>query len=445
MFYLGIDQHKSQLTVNLRGEDGNVILKRQVSTQWEKVRAFFADLAEKAGPDGGFLAILEVCGMNPWLLAMLQEYGCRETVVIQPTDRSKQKTDRRDAGKLGHLLWVHRQEFLEGKHPLGLRRVQPPTPQEADDRQLTMLRARLTKKRTAVLNGLHKILRKHNLEQGCPTKKFQTQKVRRWLTEMELPTLDRLELNLLLPQWDLLDEQLKAVEERIAERAACDERAQLLESVPGFGHYSALAIASRIGDIERFRRPDSLANYFGLTPGCRDSGEATQRLGSITKQGSKLVRYLLGQAVVRLLRCDEKMRAWFKRIKKRRGAKIARVAVMRRLTTILWHMLKKKEKYRYEPTLPKHQEFVAFEGQVDSADMPAEQPAGEADKNRALRDDSNKVPSRGSKRGATAGPTRVPRKARTKGSVSRGASPEPPKDLTPEAQRGRAARRKEQG
>ena len=130
MLYLGIDQHKRQLTVNLRNEDGTVILKRQVSTQWEKVRAFFADLAEKAGSEGGFMAILEVCGMNPWLLDMLKEYGCREIVITQPTTRSKQKTDGRDAGVLSHLLWVHRQQFVDGKHPLGVRRVQPPTPQE---------------------------------------------------------------------------------------------------------------------------------------------------------------------------------------------------------------------------------------------------------------------------------------------------------------------------
>lgn len=362
MFYLGIDQHKRQLTVNVRDEDGSVLLKRQVSTHWEKVRAFFADLAEKADSKGGFLTILEVCGMNPWLLDMLQEYGCRETVVIQPTDRSKQKTDRRDAGELSHLLWVHRQQFLDGKHPLGLRRVQPPTAQQADDRQLTALRARLTRKRTAVLNGIHKILRKHNLEQGCPTKKFQTQKVRRWLGELELPAVDRLELNLLLPQWELLDEQMEVVEAKIAERAAVDEQVQLLETVPGLGHYSAVAIASRIGDIERFKRPGSLANYFGLTPGCRNSGEAMQRLGSITKQGSKMVRYLLNQAVVRVLRFDGAMRGWFKRIKKRRGAKIARVAVMRRLATILWHMLKKKQKYRYDSPIKKHREFEAFEG-----------------------------------------------------------------------------------
>jgi len=362
MLYLGIDQHKRQLTVNLRSEEGSVILKRQVSTQWEKVRAFFADLAEKARPEGGFLAILEVCGMNPWLLEMLHDYGCRETVVIQPTERSKQKTDRRDAGDLSHLLWVHRQQFLEGKHPQGLRRIQPPTPQQADDRQLTALRARLTKKRTAVLNGLHKILRKHNLEQKCPTKKFQTQKVRRWLTEIELPGVDRLEVNLLLPQWELLDGQLEVVEVKIAERAADDEQVKLLESVPGMGHYSAVAIASRIGNIQRFKRADSLANYFGLTPGCRNSGDVTQRLGSITKRGSKMVRYLLNQAVIKVLRFDGAMRGWFKRIKRRRGAKIARVAVMRRLATILWHMLTRKEKYRYDSPIKKHQEFEAFEG-----------------------------------------------------------------------------------
>jgi len=123
-----------------------------------------------------------------------------------------------------------------------------------------------------------------------------------------------------------------------------------------------VAIASRIGDIERFRRPGSLANYFGLTPGCRNSGEATNRLGSITKRGSKLVRYLLGQAVVKVLRFDAGMRDWYKRIKRRRGSKIARVAVMRRMVTILWHMLKKKQRYHYELLLKKHQEFVAFEG-----------------------------------------------------------------------------------
>jgi hypothetical protein len=57
----------------------------------------FLPILPRRRPDGGYLAILEVCGMNPWLLEMLKQYGCRETVVIQPTERSKQKTDQRDA------------------------------------------------------------------------------------------------------------------------------------------------------------------------------------------------------------------------------------------------------------------------------------------------------------------------------------------------------------
>jgi hypothetical protein len=80
-----------------------------------------------------------------------------------------------------------------------------------------------------------------------------------------------------------------------------------------------------------------------------------------------MVRYLLNQAVIKVLRFDGAMRAWFKRIKKRRGAKIARVAVMRRLVTILWHMLKRNEKYRYESPIKKHKEFEAFEGSGEAA------------------------------------------------------------------------------
>ncbi len=362
MLYLGIDQHKRQLTVNLRSEDGTVTLQRQVSTQWEKVRAFFADLAEKAKPEGGFLAILEVCGMNPWLLEMLQEYGCREIVVIQPTERSKQKTDRRDAGKLAHLLWVHRQQFLDGKHPLGLRRVQPPTAQEADDRQFTALRARLTKKRTAVLNGIHKILRKHNLEQACPTKMFQTQ---------EGPSLaGRDGAACGGPPGDESALAAMGTARRAiggggseARRAGGGRRAGEAAGI-GAGHGALQCLGHRLADRRHraVQAADSLANFFGLTPGCRNSGEATQRLGSITKRGSKMVRYLLNQAVIKVLRFDGKMRTWFKGIKKRRGSKIARVAVMRRLATILWHMLKKKQKYRYDSPIKKHQEFVTLEG-----------------------------------------------------------------------------------
>jgi transposase len=119
-----------------------------------------------------------------------------------------------------------------------------------------------------------------------------------------------------------------------------------LLTLPGAGAFMALGLAAHVGDVRRFPRPRSLANDWGLTPTCRSSGEQTQRLGSISKEGSPLARFLLGQLVLPVLKRDGRMRTWFLGIKHRRGAKIARVAVMRRLTTILWHMLTRGEPYQ---------------------------------------------------------------------------------------------------
>jgi transposase len=345
MLYLAIDQHRKQLTVNLRNEQGDVILKRQVSTQWPRVRGFLDQTQKTSLPEGGFVAILEVCGFNDWLLKLLVEYGCRQSIVIQPEKRSKKKTDRRDANALGELLWVNRQRLLAGKKVQGVRRIQLPSETEAADRQITALRKRLGQLRTRTVNKIKHILRKHNLEQECPTKGLDTMRGRKWLGQLPLGAIDRLELDQLLGQWRLWDEQIAKAELEIEKRQRTNAIAAVLATIPGCGAYGSLALASRIGSIERFPRPASLANYWGLTPGCRNSGEATDRLGSITKQGSAMARFILAQVILHVLRRDAQQRAWHGRIKRRRGSKIARVAVMRRLATIIWHMVKHNEPY----------------------------------------------------------------------------------------------------
>lgn len=346
MFYLAIDQHRKQLTVNLRDEAGDVVLRRQVSTTWKKVRSFFEQLCERASSDGGFVAILEVCGFNDWLIKMLREYECREIVLIQPEKRDKQKTDRRDANALGELLWVNRQRLLKGKNVQKARRVSIPSAQESDNRQVTELRKKTTDGRTRIINRVHRLLAKHNLHQDCPAKGIQTKKTRRWLQELELPSIDRLEMDHLLAQWELYDQQLEALNEEIKKRQAQDENACLLASLPGANAFNSLTLACRIsGGIDRFPRGSSLANFWGLTPGCRNSGENKKRLGSITKAGSPMARRILGHLVLHVLRKDAWMRKWYRRIKQRRGSKIARVAVMRRLATIIWHMLKYRQPY----------------------------------------------------------------------------------------------------
>jgi len=67
--YLGIDQHARQITVSLRDENGDVVQARQVSTQPEKIKAFLEQLRRKGLQNGeSFVAVLEVCGFNDWLI-----------------------------------------------------------------------------------------------------------------------------------------------------------------------------------------------------------------------------------------------------------------------------------------------------------------------------------------------------------------------------------------
>jgi transposase len=345
MLYLAIDQHRKQLTVNLRNEAGDVILRRQVSTQWDKVKAFFAQWQQQAASEGGYMAIVEVCGFNDWLLKMLSEYGCGEIVVVQG-ERTKRKTDRRDANALCELLWTNRHRLLAGQRVNRLRRVEPASPADAEARQVTSLRQHLVWQRTRTRNRIQHILLKHNLQQHCPTKSIEAKAARRWLEKLELKAIDRLELDCLLAQWELWDRQIQSIDDRIRAQQARHATAAIVASLPGTSAYSSLAIGSRVGDIGRFPRPASLANFWGLAPGCGNSGDKTQRIGSITKQGSRQVRFLLGQMVLHVLRADKRIRDWYREVRKRRGSKTARVAVMRRLATIIWHMVKHRQAYQ---------------------------------------------------------------------------------------------------
>ena len=345
MLYVGIDQHRKQLTVSVRDESGSVLIRRQVSTEWQKVRTFFNELCEMAESHGGYLAVVEICGFNHWLLKLLPEHGCAETIVVQPGEQSSHKTDRRDASGLSEILWINRDRVAQGLPIRGLRRIQMPGAAEQADRRLTSLRHDVGRELTRAINRVKAILRRHNLEQECPTKGIQTQRARKWLDRLPLSPVERAELSHQLARQDLLRRQHTQLQLEIALRYEINPAARLISTIPGAAAYSALGLACRVGDIRRFKHPRSLANYWGLTPGSRNSGEATQRLGSITKQGSALARFLLGQLVLHVLRDDVWMRTWFRAIKRRRGSKIARVAVMRRLATIIWHILSKNEAY----------------------------------------------------------------------------------------------------
>jgi transposase len=355
MFYLAIDQHSKQLTVNVRDESGQVILRKQVSTREDAPKEFLMKLSEQAGAEG-YAAIVEVCGFNDWLLDLMPQYGCREIVLIHPGKPGKRKTDRRDANQLGETLWLNRQRLASGQRVQGLRRVNIPSVKEREQRRLTGMRHRVGQERTRILNRIQTLLRRHNLQHSCPTKTLQTNRARTWLEQLSVPALDRFELNQLLLRWKLLEQEREAINALIDQQLAESPDAKLLLSLPGAGAFTALALAAHVGDIKRFPRPRSLANYWGLTPSCRNSGEKQQRLGSISKEGAVLPRFLLGQLLLHVLKRDHKLKAWYLGIKRRRGSKIGRVAVMRRLCTIIWHMLTHRELYSFGGV--RHKELV---------------------------------------------------------------------------------------
>ena len=346
MWSLGIDQHERQITISLRDENGDVLLARQVSTHPEKIQAFFQQLTQDRLQKGEeFVAILEVCGFNDWLIRMLQDYRCYKVILIQPDERKKCKTDRRDAAALSELLWVNRARLLAGKPVRGVRQVDIAASTDQENRRLTTLRKEARQARTRVINKIKHIVRRHNLRWHLPTKTFPTQSAIAWLKALVLPAVDRLEMNYLLADLEHLEQRYVDLEKVIAERCIASEDAMIVSSMPGVGNFTATALACRVGRVERFPRSHSLPNYWGLTPRCRDSGEKTQRLGSITKNGSSMARWLLAQVAYQVLRKDRRLREWYKNIKRRRGSNIARVAVMRKLATIIWHMLKHRKTY----------------------------------------------------------------------------------------------------
>jgi len=346
MLYLGIDLHRKQMTVSLRNPNGDVLLRHQVSTRWAKVEEFRQQLHQALAAGEKYVAVVEVCGFHDWLVHWLrQDERFEQVLVVQPLGRCASKTDRRDADGLSELLWVNRERLLRGERVRGVRTVHLPSAEEQAERCLTQARERLVRRRTQTLNQIHKILRRRNLEWERPTKTFQTVKVRQWLRAVPLDPVDRLAVDHLLAQWELWDGQLAAADACIADRFHANGQARLLATMPGVSMFIALAIACRVSPVERFPRGRSLANFLGLTPGCRSSGE-TERVGSITKVGSRMVRYLLAQAVLHLLRRDGGVRAWYLRIKRRRGGKVARVAVMRRTATIMWRMLRTGQPWR---------------------------------------------------------------------------------------------------
>ena len=116
----------------------------------------------------------------------------------------------------------------------------------------------------------------------------------------------------------------------------------MLCQLPGVGRYTAMLIIAEVGDVARFPTARHLRAWAGLTPTVRSS-DGKARLGHISHQGSPALRWALTEAAQKIPTGGGPLRAMFERIAKRRGRKIAKVAVARQILTLCYYGLRDGE------------------------------------------------------------------------------------------------------
>ncbi|NOX55508.1 MAG: IS110 family transposase [Planctomycetes bacterium] len=332
--FVGLDAHKRQVTVCILDAAGEVVQERSLPL----VEAGWHLLLEMLQPqDQVALEATTHC----WELARRLEPHVARVVVSNPLltraiAHAKVKTDRVDARVLAHLL---RLEYLPA--------VWHPDETTLQLRQLSARREALVGQRTALRNRIHSVLAMRLL---VPPFGLFTQKGQAWLQELlESEALDedaRLMLQSDLRLLQAVQEQIERLEQRLAEVSYPEESIRLLMTLPGVDLVVAVSLWAAIGDIRRFPSPDHLASYLGLVPSTRQSADRCHH-GPITKRGRSQARWMVIQAAQQAARHPGPLGHFFRRLKRRKGHNVAVVATARKLVTIAWHILTKREPYRY--------------------------------------------------------------------------------------------------
>ena len=328
MIIIGCDLHsRMQQIAMLDTETGEVIEKRLEHESGEAKR-FYEGLKEPA------LVGIEATGFTRWFTDMLAELG-HELVVgeagkIRAQETRRQKHDRRDAEHILNLL-------VRGDFP----KIWLPSAEERDVRVLVEHRHQLVELRTRARNGLHAIALSYGLRrrQRLWSKVGQEERKKIPLREgMERRRADLLQLLGQLNTW------VKELDPRIEQEAARREDARRLMTHPGVGPQTALATVLVLGPVERFPDDRHLTSYLGLIPQ-EDSSAGRQRFGHLTKQGNRLMRFLLVEAAGVASRYDPGLKRMYRRLAFRKGAALAKVAVARKLAIRLYIMWRDKIDY----------------------------------------------------------------------------------------------------
>src|SRR5689334_18108638 len=319
--YVGIDVHRKRSQVAVVTEDGKVQLNKNTVNGTEPILRLIGDL-----PAGTPVAFEAAFGWS-WLAELLEDYGFDPHLVhplrCKAIASARLKNDKGDAAILAQLL---RADLLPEAW------IAP-----AEVRQLRALlrhRASLVRLGTQQRNRIHAVVADVGYDRSGS---YLSGPGRGWLAGLDLPAVSREVVADCLAVIDGLAPVTDRIDGELRTRAKADPRVKTLTTLPGVGQFTALVMLAEIGDISRFPSARKLASWAGLTPTVRGS-DRTVRHGHISKQGSAWLRWVMNQAAQTAKRSPE-FAATYSAIARRRGKKIATIAISRKLLTRAWHLL----------------------------------------------------------------------------------------------------------
>jgi transposase len=215
------------------------------------------------------------------------------------------------------------------------------------DRTQLKVREQLIKAHHAMANQLRGLLKLFGLRMGKATTPGKRAERLDALFEQR-PELRPL-LTPLIDGLAGLEVQIRASSREIKARAAADPICSRLMSTPGVGPITALSFKSSIEDPARFGRGEDVGAYAGLVPRRSQSGERDVN-GRISKAGDPMLRSALYEAANNLLSRVKRscaLQTWGKALAAAKGGKRARVAVARKLASLLHKLWRTETRFEW--------------------------------------------------------------------------------------------------
>ncbi|TME26182.1 MAG: IS110 family transposase [Chloroflexi bacterium] len=327
MVYIGVDLHRKVSQVAALEADGELIWNRRIRSRPEEFSRIFGDLTVQ--PAG--VAFEATYGWS-WFADLLGDLGLpahmAHPLATKAISSARVKNDAVDAKTLAHLL---RTNLLPEAW------IGPPECREA--RRLVRTRAALVRFRSRLKCQVLAVLADHGVQLPELRDMFGKDG-RRFLEATAVPTQSQLCINADLRLIDELTKEIHQLDRELVAFFKADPRMPRLRAIHGIGFFTAAVIIAEVWDVDRFRRPDQLCSWAGLTPKERSSAGHIRR-SHITKQGSRVLRWALVEAATVAPR-DPGHRRYFMQVlhNERRRTKIARLALARRLLTLCYYALR---------------------------------------------------------------------------------------------------------